>query len=591
MMYIFSLFCVLFISAASFAQQQTNPYPLGQYDEMDDSKPFDDVSVWNKMKTATCLSWGSIDVRYKKKDVPTIQQQNRFAVKAWKGERVNAQAVLWTKENLNNATISMSDLKCGSSVIPASDVTTSFVRYVMTDTYNNGSGSGCGVRENKAEWDSSIVADVLDVNLHLDVKAYTAQPIWVNVWVPATVKAGKYKGTMTVSAENIAPMALQLEIEVINKVLPPPSDWAFHLDLWQNPYSVARYNQVPLWSQEHFDAMLPIMKMIANAGQKVITTTNMYKPWAGQTEDHFDSMVTRIKKLDGTWSFDYAVFDKWVEFMMNEVGITNQINCYTLIPWALTFDYFDQASNRVQFVNAKPGSEEYTAYWLPFLQDFSKHLRAKGWFDITTIAMDERPMKAMIEAIKIIKEADPEYKISLAGHYHEEIQEDLYDLCLAYGHKFPADALAKRRAEGKISTVYTCCTEAFPNMFTFSAPAESTWTMLHAIAEDYDGYLRWAVNSWTADPLRDSRFRTWAAGDCYSIYPGARSSIRFERMVEGVQDCEKIRILREEYSQKGQKAKLDRLNRCVERFTLDYSAKNKGTIEGDIKELNRLLNE
>ena len=145
MKYIFSLFCVLFISAASFAQQQTNPYPLGQYDEMDDSKPFDDVSVWNKMKTATCLSWGSIDVRYKKKDVPTIQQQNRFAVKAWKGERVNAQAVLWTKENLNNATIAMSALKCGSSVIPASDVTTSFVRYVMTDPINYGPGSGCGV--------------------------------------------------------------------------------------------------------------------------------------------------------------------------------------------------------------------------------------------------------------------------------------------------------------------------------------------------------------------------------------------------------------------------------------------------------------
>ena len=148
----------------------------------------------------------------------------------------------------------------------------------------------------------------------------------------------------------------------------------------------------------------------------------------------------------------------------------------------------------------------------------------------------------------------------------------------------------RRAATGQKRTVYTGCTEAFPNMFTFSPPAGSTWTMLHAIAEGYDGYLRWAVNSWTADPLQDSRFRTWAAGDCYSIYPGPRSSIRFERIVEGVQDCEKIRILREEYAAKGQKAKLDRLNRCISKFTLDYSAKNIGTIEGDIKELNNLLN-
>ena len=34
-------------------------------------------------------------------------------------------------------------------------------------------------------------------------------------------------------------------------------------------------------------------------------------------------------------------------------------------------------------------------------------------------------MEAMREAIKVIK-ADPEFKITLAGNYHEEIQGDLY---------------------------------------------------------------------------------------------------------------------------------------------------------------------
>lgn len=125
--------------------------------------------------------------------------------------------------------------------------------------------------------------------------------------------------------------------------------------------------------------------------------------------------------------------------------------------------------------------------------------------------MDERPMEAMREAIKVIKQADPEFKITLAGNYHPEIQSDLYYLSIPYGHKFPEDVKAERERKGQISTVYTCCAEAFPNTFTFSDPAEATWTALHAIAGGYDGYLRWAVNSWTADPLRDSRFRTWAA--------------------------------------------------------------------------------
>lgn len=566
--------------------QQNEKYPLGDYTELTDTKPHDSDAEWDKLPVATQLSWGTIDTRYTKHDIPELKRSSVWKTKAWRGERVNAQAVLWTKSGVEEATISVSDLKCGSSVIPASAITTNFVRYVMTDELNKDRKGGCGVRENKAEWDSSIVADVLDIVKIRDVKARMTQPIWMNIWVPQSAKPGKYSGTMTVSAKDMAPMKLRFEVEVLERILPEPKDWVFHLDLWQNPYAVARYYQVPLWSKEHFDAMRPIMKMLANAGQEAITTSIMHKPWAGQTEDHFDSMVTRIKRIDGSWSYDYAVFDKWVEFMLNDIGIDGMISCYTMIPWALTFDYYDEATNRVQFINTKPGDKEYADYWGTFLKDFSRHLRQKGWFDKTAISMDERPMEAMREAIKVIKQADPEFKITLAGNYHPEIQEDLYYLSIAYGHKFPEDVKAERERKGQISTLYTCCAEAFPNTFTFSAPAEATWTIVHAVAGGYDGYLRWAVNSWTADPLRDSRFRTWAAGDTYSIYPGPRSSIRFERLVEGLQDAEKIRILRSEL--KG--SKLDRLNSAINMFTPEGLANTQKSASEMVNELTNLLN-
>ncbi len=48
-----------------------------------------------------------------------------------------------------------------------------------------------------------------------------------------------------------------------------------------------------------------------------------------------------------SWTYDLQYFDKWVEFMMNEIGIREQINCFTMIPWALHFDYLDQASNTI----------------------------------------------------------------------------------------------------------------------------------------------------------------------------------------------------------------------------------------------------
>jgi hypothetical protein len=583
---------VLLACGPACFSQQAEKFPLGDYVELTDMKPHDGEEVWSKMIAPVRFCWGTTDVRYKKLNVPDVKTTGTLRLKAWKGERVNAQAVLWTQKELEGAEIAVSELKNGSSVIPDSAVNTYFVRYVMTDELNKDGSGGCGPRENKAEWDSSMVADVLDIVRVREVQARSTQPVWLNVWVPADARPGKYKGTLTVSGKNFEAMKLPFEIEVVNRTLPEPQKWAFHLDLWQNPYAVARYYQVPLWSKEHFDAMRPIMKMLANVGQRAITASIMHKPWAGQTEDHYDSMIFRMKKLDGTWVYDYTVFDKWVEFMMNEVGIKDLISCYTMIPWALSFDYFDQATNRVQFIKAAPGEEAYAEYWGTFLKDFSRHLREKGWFEKTAISMDERPMEAMREAIKVIKAADPEFKITLAGNYHEEIQGDLYYLSIPYGNQFPEEVKAERERKGQISTVYTCCTEAFPNTFTFSEPAEAAWTVLHAVAGGYDGYLRWAVNSWPMDPLRDSRFRTWAAGDTYSIYPGPRSSIRFERLVEGLQDCEKIHILREELAAKGANGKLKKLNAKLSEFTPEGWIKtNKKSPALMVSELNALLNE
>lgn len=510
------------------------------------------------------LQWGSTDVRYPRNEVPGGQGNKQWETDAWKGERVNAQAVLWARQPLKNVRITVSDLKCGKNVIPASATTASFVGYVWTDELNKDRKSGCSDRPNKADWDSSLVADVLEVRKSLDIEAQCTQPLWVNIWVPQDIPSGVYKGALTVSGENFANVRLPMKINVQKRTLPDPAQWVFHLDLWQNPYAVARYYNVPLWSRQHFDIMKPLMQQLANAGQKVITASVMHHPWAGQTEDPFDSMVFRMKKIDGSWVYDYTVFDRWVEFMMS-LGIDRQINCYTLVPWALKFDYYDQATNRIRFVEAKPGEAAYEDYWFSFLKDFAGHLRQKGWFEKTTIAMDEREKSMMQKAFDLIFRADAGYKVSGAGDYYPEIEPKMYDLCLAYGHTLPDSVREERRRSGKLSTVYTCCIEAYPNTFTFSEPAEASWLMWHAVAGGYDGYLRWAYNSWTKDPLHDSRFRSWAAGDCYLVYPGS-SSIRMERLVEGIQDAEKIRILRKEFAENGEVAKLKKLNQTVSGF-------------------------
>ena len=97
-------------------------------------------------------------------------------------------------------------------------------------------------------------------------------------------------------------------------------------------------------------------------------------------------------------------------------------------------------------------------------------------------------------------------------------------------------------------------------------PAEGAWYGFYVAGTEYDGYLRWAYNSWVKHPLHDTRFRQWPAGDTYMVYPYGRSSVRFEKLIEGIQAYEKIRILRDEFTREGDTAKLSKLEEVIEMF-------------------------
>lgn len=506
-----------------------------------------------------CVIGGGPSLEYQKKAFDHI---------AWRGERVFAQAVISSDAELKDVTLSASDLRNGKSVIKSGNISLQFVSFVTSDLLDTTKYGQCGQRLDKSEWGEVLVADVLDLKESMNIPAVRKQPVWMTVNVPSDAKPGRYRGKLTVSSSNAKSRSLPVELVVSEYILPPAHDWAFHLDLWQNPYSVARVENVPLWSDAHFEAMRPVMKMLADAGQKSVTATIMNRPWNGQTEDAFGSMVTKIRRVDGTWLYDYTIFDRWVEFMFS-LGIDRQINCYSMIPWALEFDYYDQATSSNTTIQATPGSQEYNEYWGPFIADFARHLKSKGWFEKTMIAMDERPLESMQAVLSLIRKIEPDFKISLAGSYHEPVIYDIVDFSETFSGKkeFSESVKAKRKELGLTTTFYTCCAEAHPNLFVISDPDEAVWLGWFAQAENYDGYLRWAYNSWTADPLTDARFRTWPAGDCFVVYPGGRASIHFAKLTEGIQDFEKVRILRAQWQKECNEVKLAQLSEILNSFS------------------------
>lgn len=534
--------------------------------------------------------WGCIDGRYPADFGTPVRSTAVNAAAAWRGERVNFQLLVTNRQDtpttpMNDREVGyrFSELRNGSNVIPSTNVVGGFVQYVITDKF-----TGCGKHEVDAYGENLVADRITDENPSI-VPMGSYRGLWLTVQVPQDAAPGTYKGYVELECEGKT-AKYNYSVKVLGRTLPSPKEWSFHLDLWQNPYAVARVHNVEVWSDKHFEVLRPYMLKLASAGQKAITATLIDRPWDGQTYDPFGSMVTWIKKADGTWLYDFTIFDRWVEFMMS-CGIDKEITCFSMIPWKLSFRYYDQATHTHKYINCAPGDEAYAQFWGGMLSAFAKHLKEKGWFDKTFISMDERSLQQMQAAIKVIKEYAPGMKISMAGNYHPEIEADIYDYCLdifAYGAYTP-ELIASRREQGKVSTYYTCCSAEYPNLFTFTAPADAEFIALEALAKGLDGYLRWAYNSWTVTPEADSRFTAWPAGDTYVIYPFSISSIRWERLVQGIQQFEKYKILLAEAKAKGNASRVKALEKLLKSIDIKkISTDSEKMVNGFRKGLNRM---
>lgn len=525
--------------------------------------------------------WGTTNVRYSFQPSTPLSDSKSLTLTAWAGETVNAQLVVRnaTAQEMLYRTVMLRLKGKGKQQIEQRQIALGFVDEVIADTFSH-----CGKHEVE-RYGRFLQADRITSQSAFVIPQGQQRGVWLSIAVPRTQLPGRYKGQVLVLRNEKVVERLNLTLHVLPRLLPEPSKWQFHLDFWQNPYAIARYHRLQLWTYAHFEAMRPYMKMLANSGQKVVTATLINRPWDGQTYDAFGSMVQWTKRKDGSWDYDFSIFDRWVHFMA-ECGIDKEITCFSMIPWRLSFEYFDEASQSLQEWKGAPGDSIYSERWGHFLSAFATHLKAKGWFGKTTIAMDERPMPAMRHAIALIHKAAPGLKISMAGYYHPEIEADIFDYCIdEQSPEQPSKAvLERRKQEGKITTYYTCCSSRLPNTFTFSPPADATAIPWYALQKGMEGYLRWAYNSWPIDPERDSRFTAWSSGDTYIVYPKATPSIRWAKLVEGIQQVEKYRLLLSEAQRLGKAERITALENLLKRIDI-FHPETTAEVQA---ELNRL---
>lgn len=478
-------------------------------------------------------SVASKDKHYFKEDYENIiteSSSKELNLTSWKGEKLNSQLVLWTEfREMKGVKLEVSDfIKENGYTIDSSNSNINFIEYVRAD--------------------NKLIPDILDINEEELIERRSIQPLWFSLGIPEEAESGLYTGKIKAKAESGEEVVFDVNLEVLEMSLPKPEDWTFHLDMWQNPYSVARYFDVPLWSEEHINYLKPHLTRLKDAGQKVITTTIVKDPWNGQTYDPYGSMVKWTKKSNGTFEFNFDDFDKYVELCM-EIGIDDQINCYSMVPWDNRVYYYDETQGKEVYEKLNPGSDIWNAYWGQFIKAFVSHLKSKGWENMTYIAMDERPANVMNPVFELLK--DTPLKISGAMNYGSvnQISDKVSDMSVAvrevHNEEEFANFARERREKGQNTTLYLA-TGDYPNFFTYSNPAESAWVGWYSAKTDIDGFLRWSFDNWVENPLETTDHTRFESGDCFIVYP-ERSSIRFERFREGIQDNEKLRSILKNY--------------------------------------------
>ncbi len=487
---------------------------------------------------------GDIYTRYDR-DVPADTAALAPVVKltGWRGERVNGMLVASSPDGFGELRLEAANAKAKLNVI----------RYTL--------GNG------------TLYGDILDGT---DVTAFkgVTRPVIYTYDIPADA-TGVIRDTVTATI-NGEVHRLPVEITVVPRTLPAVRDWKFHLDFWQHPDPIARWHDVAMWSPEHLALMKRYYGLLAEMGQKTVTATLIDEAWNGQTYDRFRSCIFPTKHADGSWTYDYSAFDKVVETAA-AIGLNGQIDCYSMLPWSLAFRYFDEKTHQSVCPRMEPGSAAYEEFWGHLLADFCRHLKEKGWFERTKIALDERPDRLIKPALAVLRKYAPGLEMVMACNTPSKLNDEMFDVAYSYGHcEGLAQYVAARRAKGRFTTYYICCGPARPNTFMASDPAESEWLAPFASAMGFDGLLRWAWCSWVENPLVSQDYTAWPSGDTSLIYPGPRLSLRALLIRDGIETYEKLRLIGGEVP-------------ALKTFTVKRGGQ-KGVHAADVKALNAAVN-
>ena len=334
-----------------------------------------------------------------------------------RGGTFSGRIVVGARKPLRGIKVAVTELKgTDGSVIPASCIA---IRYARAD--------GTLRRSDKVR-----MFDALDILPPAEVPVYknggSVQPVWITVSVPVAAKAGKYTGKVTVSVQGIEPVEVPLKLNVSDWAIHDSKQFVTHVGLVQSPETLSiRYN-VPMWSAKHWELIGESFKLMARAGNKVIYIPLQRRSYFGN--DH--TMVRWIKDGNG-WKHDFSIAEKYIDLAVKHMG-TIPVVC--LYAWEITFSstyqgtggkdsedkygmrftVLDPATGKLSDAEGpKWGTPEVITFWKPVFDGMRKLLakREMAASMMVGIGGDRTPSKTAVGDLKTVA---PDAKWVVSSH-------------------------------------------------------------------------------------------------------------------------------------------------------------------------------
>jgi hypothetical protein len=368
----------------------------------------------------------------------------------------------------------------------------------------------------------------------VDVPAHTTQSFLLRLPIPGNASPGVHR----LEARLISRSHGERRVDFAVEIFPASAVELTSVDLgdcifWPHWQTVCRRYGTALWSEAFWTLADRFLEEMAAGGMTGIMVSLNDDPFRYPLPEEFyhhnlyPGMIRWIRRRDGSFRFDYTVYDRYVELNLRH-GIDREIECHALLPCKMQnpwITYEEEEGGAPVAYETACDAPEYIRPWEAFLRDFAEHNRRKGWLGKLAICPYDEPGDPVTfrRVARMAKAILPEARITAACDARALDLADVIETAAVNPDPALGFTLQDKAAlEGRGVKVgwYNCLRPAdWGNTLLSCALGEAYRMPWITAANGFSGYLRWSIVNWTWDPWREPAFN-WPTGDMYLLYPG-----------------------------------------------------------------------